>query len=492
MLPNWPCHVPATTRTLFLQVSFLARVQRSQHGNNSQTVDLRAAVCQWSTIDEHPVQGLQASRSFPTLQGSVEQWDRWGEIPAGEEGSLLAPVFSFGGRLWATVFFARHKVLVPDWGEASSSSPGLPFPSLRPASPCPAGSAGVPREKHLLKPRHLALDPRRRGSGRPRGETRGYGRPGRSPRAAPGGSSAASGWSQRAALARVAAACALRSLTGGGDIAGQGRNSPFLHPPPSPSPSASSFGDTAKRQRRAAASPSASRGAARLGPGLGVALLPGSRQRHPRSLSYPREAARQPESGAWGKQRGRAARRWTLWDAARPAPCRRGVAAFADSCLCKSCCCRWTQPSTDMELLPPPPLLLEWVSVTGRASRLHGWMCLALWRLGSSPGRCLLLLLRDARVRTLSLPGGDEEEVGGCSACGAAAQRWTSLAAGRRSQGGGRELDARCPWHLPEPPRWLCRDGSSPSSFLRDNECVPRRRSSRRYGRSWARAVAAL
>lgn len=37
---NRPCHVPVTTRTPFVQVSFLAQVERSQDGARSQAVDL--------------------------------------------------------------------------------------------------------------------------------------------------------------------------------------------------------------------------------------------------------------------------------------------------------------------------------------------------------------------------------------------------------------------------------------------------------------------
>lgn len=150
MLPNWPWHVPATMRTLFLQVSFLAGVQRSQDANNSQTVDVRAAACQWPT-DAHPVQGLKANRSFPTLGGSVKQWDRWWEIPAGNRALCLLQ-FSLWRTALGCALFCKAQGATPDQGGASSSSPALPFPSLRPASPSPAGSTGVPREKHDTLP----------------------------------------------------------------------------------------------------------------------------------------------------------------------------------------------------------------------------------------------------------------------------------------------------------------------------------------------------
>lgn len=199
---------------------------------------------------------------------------------------------------------ARPRVLLPTLGGAASYSPGVPFPSLSGVPPLPQGKRRRAERGHPLEPRALALRPRRRGSGRPCGEPRGGGP---SARPAPGGRNAASGWSQRAAPARAATACALRSPTGRRDTAGGRRNSPLLHPPPSSAPPPpSSSGDTAKRQRAAERCRLPLSLPVRGAAGAQAEGSPpaGQPQSPPCALSYPREGARQAESGAGGGAEG--------------------------------------------------------------------------------------------------------------------------------------------------------------------------------------------
>lgn len=107
-------------------------------------------------------------------------------------------------------------MLLPDWGVGGEPAPthqGCPSPlpqACRRQAPLPAPTLGL----------------------RPRGT----GQPGPSARCAPSGRSAASGCSQRAALARAAAARALRTPAAGGNIASERKISPLLHHPPSLAP----------------------------------------------------------------------------------------------------------------------------------------------------------------------------------------------------------------------------------------------------------------
>lgn len=134
----------------------------------------------------------------------------------GGRGLSAPPRFCFWRKPLSYGLPTRPRVLLPDWAVA-----GEPPPTHQGChSPLPQACQ---RQAPLPAPT-LAL------------RARGPGQPGPSARRALSGRSAASGWSQRAALARAAAARALRSPTAGGNIASERKISPLLHPPPSLAP----------------------------------------------------------------------------------------------------------------------------------------------------------------------------------------------------------------------------------------------------------------
>lgn len=143
-----------------------------------------------------------------------------------------------------------------------------PFPTPRERCEGSGETTGAPRAACFPQ---LLLSQELQPSPRPRAllhEPRAPSPPGGCEAPVPGGlPAAASSRSQRAALAG-AAACALRSPTGGGDSAGGRRNSPFhtLHLP-STLPSALLLLGRSRREAPPPA-PSASRSSARRGPGL--------------------------------------------------------------------------------------------------------------------------------------------------------------------------------------------------------------------------------
>lgn len=268
----------------------------------------------------------------------------------------------------------------PTGEEPPPTPPGGPS-ALPPAClPLPrGGSSGVPREGNPSKPRPLPLRPR--GSGKalraaPRRAARPLG-PTRSRSRRP--------QQRRLGLEPAGGARPGRRRLRPPLPHGRGRHCrreeklPLLHPPPSSAPPTSPLRlpplgilQRGSGLRSAAASPSAFpvRGAAGArAEGSSPAGQPPSAL--PVALSYPQgggKAGRERggkvyvcvrEGGSGGGGLG-ADERCSLRDAARPAPCRRGVAASASAGSLPSqrgCCCRWTPPSPDMELLLlPPPL----------------------------------------------------------------------------------------------------------------------------------------
>lgn len=236
---------------------------------------------------------------------------------------------------------ARPRVLLPDWGGVASHSPGLPFPSRSACRPLPRGAAVVP-----LTPRPLAALPRHRGSGGPGGS------PGLGP---------------AAAAPPRAGAC------------------DRLSPGPPPAPSARPPERTHRRREEklppvhpalsSAPPPPPSSGVLQRGGGqLPPPLrLPGCGQRSCRAAPAPLRSRTYPgrAHGRRGAGRGGAEGEGCAQMSAGPARCCTPSSppeGGSSRCLCrlllfcKGCCCRWTQPSPDMELLPPPPpvlLLLE-------------------------------------------------------------------------------------------------------------------------------------
>lgn len=277
--------------------------------------EFQPGACPRSTTDEHPVRELKAKRPFPTLGSCMEQCDR-----RSKDASLLSQVFALQGPGCCS-----------RTGEASPPTHQAPFPcgsALRPlpraartptpAQPCLPGTAAP----------GAALGSARRPQRLPGPERAIGANPGRRPRPP---------LAHRADTPRREA-------------------KPPTHRAPRSARPPSLLRGTAEGRRSAAASPRLPERRLR------AALLPGTPLRSAPLRTYPGERTAGGERG--GERRGREG---CAQMSAGPARCCTPSSppeGGSSRCLrrlllfCKGCCCRWTQPSPDMELLPPPPLLL--------------------------------------------------------------------------------------------------------------------------------------
>lgn len=283
--------------------------------------------CPRSTTDEHSVRELKAKRPFPTLGRCMEQRDR-----RSKDGSLLSQVFALQG----PGYCSRTEEASP------LTYQGSPSPLAQHSGPCPGNRSRVP---HTPTP---ALLGGHRGSGRPCGSPgpqhrlglqRAIGAgPGRCPRP-PLAHRSSTPPARGEASPVQPALCSARPPPPSSGVPQRGGGAL----PPAPGSQSAGCG---QRSCRAAPEPAPLRSAP-----LGSGLTP--------------ESARQAGSRAGGAQGEGCAQM-----SAGPARCCTPSSppeGGSSRCLrrlllfCKGCCCRWTQPSPDMELLlsPPPLLLLE-------------------------------------------------------------------------------------------------------------------------------------